>query len=116
VIPYPFTPSAQIGLIEHLCAEGLLDDRRFRSIHPRNTGLNTHLAYIRRQQRIGKQFRSSGSSRVVHDALLEILVTGASLPRVLPTAQPAQPKPAAPLPAAQPVWRAPSPRRLSCWR
>jgi hypothetical protein len=103
VIPYPFTPSGQIGLIEHLCAEGLLNDRRFRAIHPRNTGLCTHLAYIKRQERSGKQFRSSGSSRVVHDALLELLVTRAPLPAPLAV-------------AAKPTRLAPSPRRLSCWR
>lgn len=87
---YPFTPEGQVGLIEHLCECQLLDDRRFRSIHPRNTGLITHLAYIKRQGSRGKPFRRQGSSRLIHSALLEILLN---------------PQPAAPQRSLSPAWR-----------
>ncbi|MFM7550902.1 MAG: hypothetical protein ACKO8I_18975 [Cyanobacteriota bacterium] len=71
---YAFTPQGQAELIDHLLTQDLLDDRRFRSIHPRNTGLANHLAYIKRQAARGKPFRPRGSSHDIHQALLGILI------------------------------------------
>lgn len=74
LLRFPFTPAGQVALIEYLCECHLLDDRGFRSIHPRNTSLVTHLAYVRRQASRGKSFRNYGSSRRIHTALLHLLL------------------------------------------
>lgn len=71
---FAFTPDGQVQLIELLMEQRGLDDRSFRSIHPRNTGLLTHLAYLRRQATRQKPFRSNGSSELIHRALLRLLV------------------------------------------
>lgn len=71
---YAFTPQGQAELIDQLLTLDQLDDRRFRSIHPRNTGLASHLAYIKRQAARGKPFRPRGSSHEIHQALLGILI------------------------------------------
>ncbi len=71
---FPFTPDGQVQLMELLMEQRCLDDRRFRWIHPRNTSLLTHLAYVRRQAARRKPFRSNGSSELIHRALLRLLV------------------------------------------
>lgn len=98
-LTYPFTPEGQQVLIEHLRERRLLDDRRFRSIHPRNTGLITYLAYIKRQGARGKPFRSRGSSRLIHHALLELLLNPQPLESV------SRPQPVVPQRSLVSAWR-----------
>lgn len=95
-LTYPFTPEGQQALIEHLRERQLLNDWRFRSIHPRNTGLTTYLAYIKRQGALGKPFRSRGSSRLIHNALLELLLN----PQPVKSVSPSKPVPQRPLASA----------------
>jgi hypothetical protein len=86
----------QAQLIELLMALQRLDDRSFRAIHPRNTGVLTHLAYIRRQAVRRKPFRSYGSSELIHRALLRLLLNPE------PPAMPPAPSPRRPVASA---WR-----------
>lgn len=81
---FPFTPEGQARLIERLMEQGRLDDRRFRSIHPRNTGLITHLAYVRRQSARHKSFRRHGSSQLIHRELLQLLLAPEAPPPMPP--------------------------------
>jgi hypothetical protein len=99
LLTYPFTPEGQQALIEHLRERLLLNDRRFRSIHPRNTGLITYLAYIKRQGARGKPFRSRGSSRLIHNALVEILLNPQPVKSVSPS------RPAASQRLLESAWR-----------
>ena len=89
-------------MIEHLRESQLLKERTFRSSHPRNTGLITYMASIKRQGALGKPFLSRGSSRLIHNGLLELLLN----PQPLMNVSPPQPQPQLPAqtPAMPPRW------------
>jgi len=89
---FPFTPEGQAQLIERLMEQGRLDDRRFRSIHPRNTGLIAHIAYMRRQSARHKSFRRHGSSQLIHRALLQLLLAPEAPPPMPPLPSPSSQK------------------------